>query len=160
MAVKHYAGHITKLLREPRSTLRLKILPAPCSFARDGETNTMANPAVVRVNRPVTIPRLAWGITYCDHITGACIFPDVVPGGIAVEAGVRAGDRLLAINDVAVAHDNAHQVATEFSRDTIVLKLVRRADWIARPLMLSIERALHASVAHTGCLCGQLKLQI
>jgi predicted metalloprotease with PDZ domain len=100
--------------------------------------------------RADTVRAPALGVAYEHDSIGAIIIASVDPGSMAAEAGIRPGDRLVAVGDIAATDRgflggamSRYQTAGE----TVVLKVRRGASTLSLPARVQIRERVTATVA-------------
>jgi predicted metalloprotease with PDZ domain len=96
-----------------------------------------------------TVRSPALGITYEHDSAGTIIIAGVDPGGMAAEAGIRPGDKLVAVGDVAASDRgflggamSRYAVAGE----TVVLKVRRGTQTLSLPARVQIRERVSTTV--------------
>jgi len=172
--VSKFAGRIIDMLRNPKGrVLKLKVLPAQQTLKPDTETG--AGPLDICVSRPTqTTPPIKWGMHTAQHFAGGSFVTAVLPDTLAEEAGVRRGDFIVRVNGGPTEDmdDEVKLAATLAESQMITLSIIRRTDWIGRPPVLTVSRAVHytSNMSNAGrrsstlgnhkSVCQHLKLQI
>jgi predicted metalloprotease with PDZ domain len=98
------------------------------------------------------------GVATTQDSSGAIVVQDIAPGGVAQEAGVRVGDRLLALGDVAITDPKFGEAfRARFGKnegDSLPIKVVRGTDTLTLKgtvrLITRTESRVEADPAASG----------